>query len=44
MLRISGGSLDLETMGASSRRIIANYTLDTWVQALRDCIETICRT
>jgi len=40
MLKMSSGEVDLEAMGEDSRRIIANYTLDTWVQALTDCIET----
>lgn len=40
MLKVSSGALDLEAMGAASRRIISNFTLDTWVQALKDCIET----
>jgi len=40
MLKMSSGEVDLEAMGEASRRIIANYTLDTWVEALTDCIET----
>ncbi len=43
MLRFSGGEVDLEAMGAASRRLIANYSLDTWAQALTDCIETTVR-
>jgi len=40
MLRISNGTLDLESMGAASLSIIANYSLETWALALQDCIET----
>lgn len=43
MLRVSGGEVDLEAMGAASRRLIANYSLETWIQALTDCIETTVR-
>jgi 1,2-diacylglycerol 3-alpha-glucosyltransferase len=40
LLRVSGGEVELEAMGEASRRIIANYSLQTWVQSLKDCIET----
>jgi glycosyltransferase involved in cell wall biosynthesis len=40
MFKVSQGEVDLVAMAEASRRIIANYTLDTWVTAIRDCIET----
>lgn len=40
MLRFSSGELDLEAMGQASRRIIANFTPETWAASLKDCIET----
>ena len=42
-LRASGGTLDLKVLGQASIRMISGFTLDTWVQALTDCIgTTIC--
>jgi 1,2-diacylglycerol 3-alpha-glucosyltransferase len=43
MFRVSGGGPDLEVMGQASRRLISNFTLDTWVKALTDCIEMTIR-
>jgi 1,2-diacylglycerol 3-alpha-glucosyltransferase len=40
MLKTSHDGSDLITMGAASRRLVANYSLDTWLCALRDCINT----
>jgi 1,2-diacylglycerol 3-alpha-glucosyltransferase len=40
MSRVSNRSVDLEAMGTASLSIINNYSLDTWVKALHDCIET----
>jgi 1,2-diacylglycerol 3-alpha-glucosyltransferase len=40
MLKISNGSLDLKAMGEASRRLVSHYTLDTWLLALRDCIDS----
>ena len=39
MLRLSSEGVDLQAMGVASRRIIANYTPETWAAALSDCIE-----
>jgi 1,2-diacylglycerol 3-alpha-glucosyltransferase len=38
--RVSQGSLDLAAMGRASRKIVAGFTLDTWAQAFKECIET----
>jgi glycosyltransferase involved in cell wall biosynthesis len=40
MLRMSSGTLDLMVMGAASRNLISQYSLDNWMSALKDCIET----
>lgn len=40
MLWVSSGEVDLNAMGEASRRIISNFTLETWVQTLQNCIET----
>jgi 1,2-diacylglycerol 3-alpha-glucosyltransferase len=40
MLRISSGTIDLKAMGAASRSLISQYSLDNWMSALKDCIET----
>lgn len=37
---ISSGNLNLEDMGMASKGIVAKYSLETWIIALRDCIET----
>jgi 1,2-diacylglycerol 3-alpha-glucosyltransferase len=39
LLKVSEGGLDLSAMGQASRRIIAGFTLDSWGQAFRDCVE-----
>jgi len=39
MLRLSSEQVDLRAMGASSERIIANFTPETWAASLYDCIE-----
>ena len=36
---IASGNLNLEEMGTASQQIITKYSLETWVIALRDCIE-----
>ena len=38
MLLMSGGTLDLEYMGRSSRQIIHYYTPERWADALADCV------
>jgi 1,2-diacylglycerol 3-alpha-glucosyltransferase len=35
----TSGQVDLKAMGESSKRIIANYTPETWARALTDCIK-----
>ena len=40
LLRISSAKTDLAAMGEASRRIVANFTPETWARALRDCIES----
>ncbi len=37
---MASGNLNLEDMGMASQRIIAKYSLETWIITLRDCIET----
>ncbi len=37
---IASGNLNLEDMGLASQRIIAKYSLETWIINLRDCVET----
>ncbi len=39
MRRISSSEVDLERMGQASQRIIANFTPETWADALWDCIQ-----
>lgn len=39
MLRLSSDDVDREAMSVASRRIVANFTPDTWAAALADCIE-----
>jgi len=39
MCRTSSGEVDLERMGQASQRIIANFTPETWADALWDCIQ-----
>ncbi|HTY23199.1 MAG TPA: glycosyltransferase family 4 protein [Desulfomonilaceae bacterium] len=41
MLRFSSGELDLKRMGQASRSIAANFTLETWTLALKDCVAGI---
>jgi glycosyltransferase involved in cell wall biosynthesis len=41
MMRMSSGAVDLVGMGEASQRIIANFTPETWADALRDCIHTV---
>lgn len=41
MILMSGGSLDLEAMGQSSRQIIQYYTPERWADALTDCVHYI---
>jgi len=41
MLKISGGETDLKAMGEASRRIIGNYTPETWALSLKDCVDTM---
>jgi 1,2-diacylglycerol 3-alpha-glucosyltransferase len=41
MRLVSGCEQDLNLMGQNSRRIIANFTPDTWARALLDCIQTV---
>ncbi len=44
MMRVSSGEIDLNSFGEASRKIIANYTPETWARALADCINvTIAR-
>ena len=42
MRRISSGQIDLKRMGEASRRIISNFTPETWAASLADCAETLC--
>lgn len=39
MKALSSSGIDLDAMGAASRRIVALYTPETWAQDLADCIE-----
>ncbi len=39
MKKISSGEIDLNKMSESSRRIIRNFSPQTWAKALADCIE-----
>ncbi len=39
MHRISSGELDLIKMGEASKRIIKNFSPETWALSLKDCIE-----
>ncbi|MEW6139712.1 MAG: glycosyltransferase family 4 protein [Thermodesulfobacteriota bacterium] len=41
MLQMSSGEEDLVKMGNASRRIIANFTPETWALSLRDCFKTV---
>jgi glycosyltransferase involved in cell wall biosynthesis len=41
MLKMSGDEVDLDIMGAHSKRIISNYTPETWAMAVKDCVETV---
>jgi glycosyltransferase involved in cell wall biosynthesis len=41
MLQFSGGEMDLDVMGRQSRKIIANYTPETWALSLKDCFLTL---
>jgi glycosyltransferase involved in cell wall biosynthesis len=41
MSLISGGSLDLESMGQSSSQIIQYYTPERWADALTDCVRQV---
>ena len=38
MNRISSGEVDLKSMGEASKKIISNFTPETWAKALKDCI------
>lgn len=39
MAVLSSPAVDIDAMGAASRRIVALYTPETWAQSLADCIE-----
>ncbi|MEO0137828.1 MAG: glycosyltransferase family 4 protein [candidate division WOR-3 bacterium] len=39
MSHISSGGVDINKMGEASRKIIQNFSAETWARALADCIE-----
>jgi len=41
MLMMSSGSINLRSMGQSSRQIIQYYTPERWADVLVDCVRNI---